>query len=181
MTVQTLAILAIGAVVLTFLGWMLRSYAKQRGPRVITCPETLTPEGVEVDAGHAAVTGLMGHQELRLSSCTRWPEKAGCGQQCLTQIREVANGCLGRNIVADGYRDKTCALCQRPVGDREWMEHEPALMDPRDQGHRTQALKDIRVETLWTVLETHVPVCWNCHVAETFRREYPDLVIDRPS
>ena len=38
MTVQTLVILAIGAVVLTFLGWMLRSYAKQRGPRVITCP-----------------------------------------------------------------------------------------------------------------------------------------------
>ena len=23
------------------------------------------------------------------------------------------------------------------------------------------------------------PVCWNCHIAESFRREHPDLVTDR--
>jgi len=22
--------------------------------------------------------------------------------------------------------------------------------------------------------------CWNCHIAETFRRRFPDLVVDRP-
>ncbi len=181
MTAQTLVILAIAFVALTFVGWMLRAYTKQRGARVITCPETLTPEGVKVDAGHAAMTGLMGHPELRLRECTRWPARAGCGQECLTQIRQTPHGCLVRNIVADWYRDKTCALCQRPVGDREWMEQEPALTDPRDQRRRTLPLKDIPAEKLWTVLETHVPVCWNCHVTETFRREHSDLVIDRSS
>lgn len=179
MTTETLVILALALVALTFVGWMLRAYTKQRGSRVITCPETLTPEGVKVDAGHAAVTGLMGHTELRLAECTRWPERAGCGQECLTQIRQAPHGCLVRNIVADWYRDKTCALCQRPVGDREWMEHEPALMDPRDQRRRTLALKDLPAEKLWIVLEKNVPVCWNCHVTETFRREHPELVIDR--
>jgi len=24
------------------------------------------------------------------------------------------------------------------------------------------------------------PVCWNCHVAETFRRLYPEMAADRP-
>ena len=29
-------------------------------------------------------------------------------------------------------------------------------------------------------LNTNQPVCWNCHVAETFRRAYPGMVTDRP-
>jgi len=181
MTIQTLVILALAAVALTFVVWMLRGYVKQRGDRVITCPETFTPEGVRVDAGHAAVTSLMGHPELRLSDCTRWPERAGCGQECLTQIARSPHGCLVRNVVADWCAEKTCAMCQRPVGEREWMEHEPALMDVRDEWHRTLALNEVPAEKLWAVLETHVPVCWNCHVTETFRREHSELVIDRPS
>ena len=28
---------------------------------------------------------------------------------------------------------------------------------------------------------THLPVCWNCHIAESFRREHPELVVDRPA
>jgi hypothetical protein len=30
------------------------------------------------------------------------------------------------------------------------------------------------------VLATHVPVCWDCRVAKTFRREHPELLTDRP-
>jgi hypothetical protein len=29
------------------------------------------------------------------------------------------------------------------------------------------------------VLATHRPVCWNCAVAEGFRRAHPELVTDR--
>ena len=36
------------------------------------------------------------------------------------------------------------------------------------------------LEKLQEVLATHWPVCWNCHVAETFRREHPELVAHRP-
>jgi hypothetical protein len=179
--VQTLVIVALTAVIVTFVTWIARAYQKQRGTRAITCPETLTPEGVQVDAGHAAVTALMGHPDLRLSDCTRWPERAACGQECLSQVRAAPHGCLVRNIVAEWYAGKTCALCHRPVGEREWMEHEPALMDPRNRPLRTVALSDLHAQHLWRALETHVPVCWNCHVSETFRREHPELVIDRPA
>jgi hypothetical protein len=45
---------------------------------------------------------------------------------------------------------------------------------------RTMEWGEVRVEDLPEVLRTHRPVCWNCHVAESFRRQYPDLVIDAP-
>jgi hypothetical protein len=32
---------------------------------------------------------------------------------------------------------------------------------------------------LLDVFSTHRPVCWNCHVTETFRRLHPELVVDR--
>jgi hypothetical protein len=39
---------------------------------------------------------------------------------------------------------------------------------------------EIPAEELPEVFETHLPVCWSCHIAETFRREYPKRVVDRP-
>jgi len=41
--------------------------------------------------------------------------------------------------------------------------------------------KEIPAERVPEVIETHMPVCWNCHVAETFRRVHPELVLSRPS
>jgi hypothetical protein len=39
---------------------------------------------------------------------------------------------------------------------------------------------DVAPETLPQVLATHKPVCFDCYVAETFRREHPELVVDNP-
>jgi hypothetical protein len=164
-----------------FAVWVLRGYLRQRGDRLITCPETLKPEAVRVDAGHAAVTSLMGHTELKLSDCTRWPERQTCGQDCLSQIQAAPHGCLIRSLVADWYKGKTCAICGRPVGDLEWMEHTPALIDLHHLEHRTSTWEEIPPERVFDVMATHAPVCWSCHVTETFRREHADLVVDRPS
>jgi hypothetical protein len=30
------------------------------------------------------------------------------------------------------------------------------------------------------VFLTYAPVCWDCHIAETLRREHPELIVDRP-
>jgi hypothetical protein len=30
------------------------------------------------------------------------------------------------------------------------------------------------------VLETHLPVCWDCYIAQSFVREHPDQVVYRP-
>jgi hypothetical protein len=29
-------------------------------------------------------------------------------------------------------------------------------------------------------LQTHLPVCWDCYIAQTFRLEHPDMVVFRP-
>ena len=80
MPIQTVVLaiaVGLGAVAV----WRLaNAWWKYRGRRVITCPENQRPAGVVVDARHAAATALGKAPELRLSSCSRWPERAGCGQ-----------------------------------------------------------------------------------------------------
>jgi len=36
-------------------------------------------------------------------------------------------------------------------------------------------------ESLQTTLDTCKPTCWNCEVAEEFRRRNPELVVERPA
>ena len=73
-----------------FLLWRLvvaaRFYFKLRGERIITCPETEKPEAVKVAAASLAVRRFVGLPELRLEDCSRWPEREGCGQDCLREV-----------------------------------------------------------------------------------------------
>jgi hypothetical protein len=65
----------------------------------------------------------------------------------------------------------------KPLEQMHWMNHKPALMG-RD--HVTVEWNTVPAEILPEVLTTYLPVCWNCHIAETFRRRYPHSVVDRP-
>ena len=65
--------------------WGREIYYQCSAPRAVTCPETHRQVGVTIDASHAAVTGLRGHSDFRLSDCTRWPERADCEQDCLPE------------------------------------------------------------------------------------------------
>jgi hypothetical protein len=150
-------------------------YRRYRGKRLITCPETQKPEAVEVAVRKGAVKSLFG-PELRLKDCTRWPERADCGQTCLSQVEEAPEDCLVTNIVARWYEGKPCAYCGKPFANLEWHQHRPALLDP--QGHSVQ-WHQIPAQTLLDVFQTHKPVCWQCHVRESFRQEHPELVTDR--
>ena len=155
----------------------ISEYAKMRGARVISCPDNQQPAAVTVDARHAAFTAAGGHEHLRLDSCSRWPEKAGCGQECLTQIETQPMDCLVRTQVSRWYADKACAICGKALGAVDWASHKPALRAPDG---RTLEWGDVRPETLFQVMSTHAAICWDCHVAETFRRQRPDLVLDNP-
>jgi len=156
----------------------VREYFRMRGARVVACPENQQTVAVRVDAGHAALAAAGGHQRLRLESCTRWPEKAGCGQECLKQIETQPMDCLVKTQVSRWYTDKTCALCGKALGVVDWTEHKPALRSPDGATFEWSA---VAPETLYEVMATHAPICWDCHVAETFRRVRPDLVIDNPN
>ena len=127
--------------------------------------------------GHAALSAPQGRPDLRLESCTRWPEKAGCGQECLGQIEAAPQACLLRNILGDWYQGKSCTFCGRSFHAIHWHDHEPGLVAPDG---KIVAWDSFRAEQVVDVLATHKPVCWDCRVAESFRREHPELVVDRP-
>src|SRR5436309_7085333 len=101
---------------------------KFRGPRVVTCPETKRPAGVAVDVASSLTATLGKTPQLRLSECSRWPERAGCGQECLSEIRQSGADCLVRNIIATWYRDRDCAACGQPIGAIDWTGSHPALL-----------------------------------------------------
>ena len=88
----------------------------QRGQRIITCPDNQQPAAVRL--------AWLGHS---LRSCTRWPEKAGCGQECLAQIDAAPRECLVQSIVASWYAGKSCVICKTAIGEIVWHERPPGL------------------------------------------------------
>ena len=171
------AIVAVGAIYVV-LPVFLDAYRRFRGTRLVTCPETQHTAAVEVDARHAAIGAAVGTSQLRLRECSRWPEREDCGQECLRQIEVAPEDCLVRTMLTTWYRDKSCALCSAPFEAVESWGHRTALRGPDG---RTMEWSEVPADTLPEVLASHQPVCWNCHVAESFRRQHPELVIDRPS
>jgi hypothetical protein len=154
----------------------IRAYFTYKGKRLITCPETHQPEAVDVAAGEAAVGAFLSEPTIHLKECSRWPERQNCGQECLSQIEIGPANCLVWNIVSHWYEERNCALCHKPIGRLHHLDHAPALLGPDS---KTAEWKDFRPEQLPDVFSKYQPVCWNCHVAETFRRLHPELVVDR--
>jgi hypothetical protein len=109
---------AITVIVLSALGliivWLIRSeiwrtFFKFRGDRLVSCPETDAMTAVRVDAARAAVTTPFGLPQLRVKSCLRWPNRLGCDQACLWQVRAAPRETLTATIL------------------RQWCEGKPAI------------------------------------------------------
>lgn len=152
-----------------------RAYFRLRGERVVTCPADQTKAAVDINAGRAAAGAVFGSPAFHLTTCSHWPERSGCGQQCISQIESSPIDCLVRTQLGNWYQGKACAVCQRSVGEIDWYERRPALLAP--DGF-TVAWSDVDGTHLEDVLRTHKPVCFDCHVAEAFRRTHPELVLD---
>jgi hypothetical protein len=174
--VIALAVLLGGTSALVASVRFLRAWRRARGVRLITCPENEQPAAVTVDAMDAGLAAAVNQPSFHLQSCSRWPEKLGCNQACLSQIAEAPDGCLARARVADWYRDQVCVFCRKPIEPLARIDRRAALLSPQGV---TVEWDDTPIETLPVVLETHQPVCWSCHISETFRRQFPQAVIDR--
>jgi hypothetical protein len=182
MTVSILTII-IGVLVLAAALFVLRAvpsvrtFFNFRGKRLVTCPETHKPEAVDVAAGEAALGVFFNEPTLHLNQCSRWPERQDCDQDCLQQVEGNAQSCLVWNIVSKWYEGKTCVFCRKPIAPLHHIDHAPALLCP---DFKSTEWRTVKAEQLPEIFATHKPVCWNCHIAETFRREHPELVTDRP-
>lgn len=171
-------VIAIVAVALAGLALALagRTWFRMRGSRVVTCPENHALAGVEVDAGHAALTSLYKAPDLRLQTCSRWPEKRGCGQECLRQISAAPQECLVRHILAGWYAGKTCVYCGTPFGQLDWEFRKPALAAPDG---KLLEWSQVPATGVFAALETHKPVCFTCFTTNTFVQKHPGLVVNR--
>jgi hypothetical protein len=169
---------AFAVLVIYEVGYFIYGYLKYKRQRIVTCPETQQPAGVILAAAKIAGKSVLGAPKLELSQCTRWPEKQGCAQECLSQIRESNESCLVSNIVNKWYAGQSCVFCQLPFTEIHWHDHPPALVDEKG---KSVLWKEVSLEKLQDTMATHLPVCWSCHIAETFRRQHPEMVTDRPT
>lgn len=176
MPVHTFALwLAVGVLGMASIRAVFILY-RYSGARLITCPENRQYAGVRLNSRRVLASGLVSAPHLRLSSCSRWPERASCGQDCLSQIQANPESCLVRTILAQWYAGKTCVFCGQPIGDIEWAVQKPALLI---EGEATRDCAEIPAERLPEVLAAAKPVCFGCHTATRWVREHPDLAVDR--
>ena len=153
-------------------------YVTFHGQRLVSCPETHKPAAVRVAAGKAAFQAAIGHEAVGLCECSRWPERKDCPQDCLAQIKEAPEACLVWNIMNRWYQGQHCAYCHKPFEKVHWHDHPPGLVDAQ---RKSILWNEVPAERLQETMRTHVPVCWNCYIAENFRQRYPELVVDRPA
>jgi hypothetical protein len=169
-------VILLGALVFWF-AEAVRVFFRYRGRMLFTCPETGKAACVKVALADAARSSLTGRPQIHLSECSRWPERQRCGQECLSELGADPQNCLVWTKVSDWYRGRACAYCHKPFLELAWHDHRPALVGP---DRKTVQWNEVTPEKLPELFETHLPVCWNCHIAETFRREYPEKVVVRP-
>lgn len=158
------------------LGIAARQFVKLRGKMLVTCPETQKTAAVEVANGHAAMGAMVNQQHMELNECSRWPERSDCGQNCLHQIEEDPVSHQAWNIVSRWFDGKECVYCGKPVKELSHFDRTPALMHT---GGNTTEWDQLPPENLPDELSISMPVCWSCHMIETFRRKHPDLVVER--
>jgi hypothetical protein len=66
---------------------MLDVFSRFRRRRIVRCPETGLLADVAVDARRAALTAVPGPSDVRVVTCSLWPEREGCAQRCVTPAR----------------------------------------------------------------------------------------------
>lgn len=77
-----LGILAMG-MLLVILPVVFDVYARYRRRRLVTCPETQELVEVQVDTRRTAWTAAFGKVMPRVKSCSLWPRKKGCEEDCV--------------------------------------------------------------------------------------------------
>lgn len=176
LTAVTAAVsLVIGVCLIGYVVRVTRVWRRLKSERVVTCPETGHPAAVRIDVVHAAVSELaQGELDLRLASCSRWPSRGPCDEACMLEAQDPQS--TVQAIAAGWYKDKVCIYCRGPLGDDRVSGHHAAFLDSSGV---TREWADVPADALPEALSSGWPVCWDCHVAATFRRTHPQFVTDR--
>lgn len=172
----TAAVIIVGALAVWgvwYLGRAFSLWRRLRGDRVVICPETGKPATVHIDVA-LAVTSDAGSAPAPLESCSRWAERGVCEQPCARAAQAPESSASA--VVKAWARGRPCAACGGELVESRLAGHHIALLEPSGM---TREWVDVAADRLPLALATSLPICWNCHVAETFRRQHPELVTDR--
>ena len=142
---------------------ILKAFWFRKRDRIVTCPDNHKPVGVRVT--HRFV----------VSTCTRWPEKAGCDQACVPQVEASPEGTLVTSIVRRWYAEHDCAYCGKAIGDISGA----VLPGLRTADGTLVEWKDVDIDELAQTLEQAIAVCATCELTEDFRLRFPERVVDR--
>lgn len=153
------------------------AWARARGTRLVTCPETGKPAAVALASFRTGLRAPFGLAPAELARCSRWPEKADCGRDCLTEVEEAADGCLLRERVARWYAERSCVFCGKRFEAVSFAEQRPALLSPEGASLQWNLVPPERLPELFA---SYRPVCWNCHVVQNLRNRHPGLIVIRP-
>jgi hypothetical protein len=159
-----------GAILLIALpvGISLQSYFRHRGRRTVVCPENHEPVTVELDNKYSFSTALRGQEHQRLESCSRWPEKGECGQECLAQVDPTPENL--EKLLQKWYEGKNCTFCERPLSPADWRRGRLALLNEKETLFE---LRHMHLDDLPSALDHMAPLCWNCHQEERARLAAP--------
>jgi hypothetical protein len=164
----------IGAALLTGLpiALSIQDYYKNRGRQSVTCPDSHQPSDVEVDRKFAFWTALRGQQHTRLQSCSRWPEKGNCGQECLAQLDPSPENV--DRLLTKWYDGKSCAICARGLTSADWRQGRLAMLN---QEQKLIELREMTLDRFASMLENMRPLCWRCHQEEHDRQAAPPAIL----
>jgi hypothetical protein len=75
------------------------------------------------------------------------------------------------------FDGSACAICKRAIPPVQRTGPKPGLLNP--ETHESHSWDHIPNDNLSSTLETHLPLCSACVLAQSFRQHHPDLVVDR--
>lgn len=162
MTAETFLLTLVGVLVVVYAFVALATYLRTSGPQLIV-PDSPQPWASGEMAGRGEA--LHSHEDATA------PGPA------------APAGTRAGDLLRAWFAGKNCAICERPIPPIHRIEQHPGLMNPESPAPEQNLIsweQFARDERLPDILETHVAVCSNCVMAETFRRQYPDLVVERP-
>lgn len=151
---------------------------KFHGTMLVTCPENHKSAAVKPSLARAVAGGFLNRPGLELKACSRWPDLIDCDQTCLFQIEQGPDEHRVWNIATKWFEGKKCAICRKRIAPVSHVDHAPGLMTIDDR--KTVEWRELPPEQLADAFAKCVPVCWSCHMTETFLRKFPDRALIRP-
>ena len=115
---------------------------------------------------------MRGEEHDRLQSCSRWPEKGDCDQECLAQVDPSPENL--ERLLQKWYQGKTCAICERALTPADWRRSRLALLNEKQ---KLFELRHMHLDELPSALDQMAPLCWNCHQEERVRQATPPRIL----